>query len=144
MRTGAAIVASMMLLFSFISVACAATDEEIAVFVEKEAYTVADKLKLRDLVHSQTRVEITAHGIDPSGIHWLSGNVKVHSRRYGACGVALQLKYVEDEGQVMIVSSKGVLAALDLNKGVKKYLAKLKEYKQNVTFESQPITKEAQ
>lgn len=144
MRTGEAIAVSIVLLIYFVSVACAVTDEEIAVVVETEAYTITEKLKLRDLIREKTRVEIPAHRIDPSGIHWLSGDVKVYSRRYGTCAVALQLKFIEDEDQIMIVSSKGVLAALDLNKGVEKYRAKLKEYKGNVISQGSPIGGQAQ
>jgi hypothetical protein len=143
MRTGVVVAASLVLLFSFISAACAVTDEEMAVFVEKEAYIIADKLKLKDLVRQKTRVAITAYRIDPSGIHWLAADVQVYSRRYGACAVALQLKFVEDEDKIQIVSSKGVLAALDLNKGVEKYRAKLKDYKSNVTSQGAPLTEQA-
>ena len=118
MKSGLALTLSAMMLFSLVSAAYAATDEEVAAFVEQEAYTIADKLKLRDLVKSQTKVEITAHRMDPSGIHWIAGDVRVHSKKYGACAVAVQLKFVEDEQQIMVVGSKGVLAALELNKGV--------------------------
>ena len=139
MNRGAAFAVTLSLLMSMMSLAYAVSDKDIAAFVEQEAYTIADKLKLRDLDRTKTRVEITEHRKDSSGIHWLAGDVKVFSQRYGACAVALQLKFVDDEGQIYVVGSKGVLAALDLNKGVEKYRAKLIEYKKTVKSQGKAI-----
>ena len=139
MKKGAACAASLVFLFCVISSAYAVDYEEVTAFVEQEAYVIAEKLKLRDLERSKTEVKITEHRMDSSGIHWLAGDVKVFSRRYGACAVALQLKFVEDEGEIMVVGSKGVLAALELNKGVEKYRQKLVEYKNTVKSRGKAI-----
>ena len=144
MNKGAAFVASLTIFISMMSIAYAVSDKDITAFVKREDYTIADKLKLRDLDRTKTQVEITEHRKDSSGIHWLSSDVKVFSRRYGACAIALQLKFVEDEGQIMVVGSKGVLAALELNKGVEQYRSKLIEYKNTVKSRGKAIVFEAE
>ena len=132
MRLHQVVVASLLIAFCCISVAVAASYEELEKFVQEEAYIIANNLKLTDIVKEKTVVEVTAHRVDAHGIHWVSGDVKIVSRKYGRCGVALQLKFVLENKEILIVSSKGVLAALDIDKGVDSYQRKLIEYKNNV------------
>jgi hypothetical protein len=132
MRVYLAIATSILLVFCTISFANAASDEALETFVEEEAYVIAKSLKLTDIVKEKTNLKITAHRVDSSGIHWLAGDVKIVSRKYGFCGVALQLKFIEENEEILIVGSKGVLAALEINRGVEKYQTKLIEYERIV------------
>lgn len=132
MRFHQPIVASILVMFCSMSVAVAASYDELGEFVQEEAYIIANNLKLNDIVKEKTVVEVTAHRVDAHGIHWLSGDVKIISTKYGLCAVALQLKFVLENEEILIVSSKGVLAALEIEKGVESYQRKLLEYKNNV------------
>jgi hypothetical protein len=132
MRIHLAIATSILLVFCSLSFANAASDEALETFVKEEAYVIAISLKLTDIDKKKTSFKITAHRVDSNQIHWLAGDVKIVSRKYGLCAVALQLKFIEESEDILIVGSKGVLAALEIDRGVEKYQAKLLEYERIV------------